>query len=309
MTGSSNLSLSIYADRAQLLSDVLSLSWNPFLVVCLISVLLFILFASITFAMMKYVDFSGTLGQSDDHSTGADEHRLPPHCGRPQSSLNTTCLSGESECKLPTMKAQRARVAINGCAESCRQTNGPTKQPDYGALGQQQVGLGSLKQSISDNCLNQLAGTNQVRPVSYAMLDGTLPRNCSRAQTDFYAPIYLQSDGSLLTAGHAESELADALLVEPPPELASLLLTNHQSSTDTSAATRQLFVPVSGDQTGARNLHGQRHLQLTGAQGGPAHTPAGQASTIVFNMPTHVERRQTWQSSSQVIDGLVQAGE
>lgn len=46
---------------APLLNQVLALSWSPFLLVCAVTVAIFALFASITFALMKYVDLSGVL--------------------------------------------------------------------------------------------------------------------------------------------------------------------------------------------------------------------------------------------------------
>lgn len=271
--------------------------------------LLFILFASLTFAMMKYVDFRGAFRQPSEHSIGTAEQRhLPPHCGRP-GSLTTTCLSGGLEHKPATAKAQRARVAINGCAEAKRPDQG-LEQPDYDALARDQAGFGCLKQSTSDN---QLAGPNQAGRPSQVRLgecDGSLPRRWAKAHAELYTPLYLQGANHPAPGG-------GALLLDQPAELASLLLTGQASAGDSSTA-RQLFVPVSGDQParlGAHKLHSQsRHLHLTDAQGGAgAHGPPAdrRSSAIVFSMPPHSnqpahydDQRQTWQSSGQVIDGL-----
>lgn len=49
---------------------MLALSWNPFLLVCVISVLLFVLFGSLTFAIMKFAD---PATDRDDAGTGGGE--------------------------------------------------------------------------------------------------------------------------------------------------------------------------------------------------------------------------------------------
>lgn len=58
------------ADSSHLISDVLGLSWNPFLIVCAITIGLFVLFATVTFALMKYIDFSAANFSSNGNGNG-----------------------------------------------------------------------------------------------------------------------------------------------------------------------------------------------------------------------------------------------
>lgn len=290
--------------------------------VCAISVLLFILFASITLAMMKYVDFSAALNEHSS-STGLDRaHPAEPRCGR---RLTTTCLSAGLEA--PLKAAHRARATVNGKPDQAERS-------DY-------VGL---KQSSSDNCLaihdaHQRPQLGQ-EPRS-ATTAGTLPRKpasySAGSPHQLFTPVYLQSEFGWLKAGHNPAALllpasgqdgpgqpaSGALVVEPPPELASLILAGQVLD----ASSRQLLLPLATDQSmlaagnAYRSAGGgqQRHLHLTGAQG--AHLGTGAPSylnsdaTIVFS-PVDQQQRQTWQSSTpassqrqlqhQVIDGPAQ---
>jgi len=59
---------------------VLALSWSPFLLVCAITVLVFVLLASVTFALMKYVDFSATFQRAGSRSSSWSQARPYAAC-------------------------------------------------------------------------------------------------------------------------------------------------------------------------------------------------------------------------------------
>lgn len=111
-----------HTDSSHLLSEVLALSWNPFLLVCAITVALFITFASITFALMKYVDFSETFQPSS--ARGSFVACLSSQSGHnskanSSSQRDSSCDGSSSNFNEPTTnKTQRARVITLAAANN-----------------------------------------------------------------------------------------------------------------------------------------------------------------------------------------------
>lgn len=114
---------------------MLTLSWNPFLLVCAISVLLFVLFGSLTFAMMKYVDNQASEeanNNNNNSSSGGNSAEL----ALKQSAALASCLpksddsqSSAGSCASTTNigggggQTRRARIITltspsRGCADS-----------------------------------------------------------------------------------------------------------------------------------------------------------------------------------------------
>lgn len=82
---------------------MLSLSWSPFLLVSAVTVLLFVLFASVTFAMIKYADLAGILLQTDRNE------RSIPNGGSTVAASNYASSSGASSSSTTTTSHRSGR--------------------------------------------------------------------------------------------------------------------------------------------------------------------------------------------------------
>lgn len=307
------------------IGDVLALSWSPFLLVSTVTVLIFLLLASVTFAMMKYVDLTTGAGLLPPplSSSGGPACNGPPSSSTyaPSSNSSSSAASQRSEPRAESELAadaaseapeglpggRRARVVavgakrplssrlsagreleLNGAAVGqssaallnnwrlkLQQFAGPQTEPWPEVAGSQQQQVGKLKQSSSDNFLNQAAGEPQPalaanwthsRAPHYqaAYCSGTLPRHCPGPEASNLArpirqagPDHFQAAYNYLRSGQASL----SMLAAPVSAGTGAIGPAHQLATSGSDGPIERMV-ISGKQY-IHQARPEQHLQMT----------------------------------------------